>query len=119
MCDPIDLLRSMFFDYLFSINVCVILHSTFLSRLVTLCSDYMSSFGDFFKQFLIETWLWENFMDGSIVPSPHFSFKRLTISNVPLIGMSGHNLMHLCTSESRFCLTHLMSKLAIVKSHDT
>ena len=79
----------------------------------------MSPFGDFFKHFLSETWHWENFVDGSIIPSPHFSFVRLIISNVPLIGISSHNLMYLCASESRFCLTHVMSKSAIVKSQDT
>ena len=41
------------------------------------------------------------------------------MSNVPLIGISSHNPMYLGASESRFCLTKVMSKSAIVRSQDT
>ena len=88
------------FSLITSFPLAYLSYCTFLSRLVTLCSDCMSPFGDFFKQFLSETWHWENFVDGSIIPSPHFSFVRLIMSNVPLIGISSHNLMYLCASES-------------------
>ena len=68
--------------------------------------------------FLSETWHWENFVDGSIILSPHFSFVRLIVQ-CSADRISSHNLMYLCASESRFCLTQVMSKLAIVKSQDT
>ena len=78
----------------------------------------MLPFFDVERFLRIVTWHCTYFVEMSITFKPSFDLGSWTVSSVPFIGISGHDLSFLWHRESRFSFNQVSGMSAIIKCHD-
>ena len=97
-------------------------HAVQLSKLVIILelvilkiSDLMSGFGEDFKAFRIIVWHSINLIDGRIRFIPYLEVVKMKELKFALIGKSSHCLTYLEITLSKFSITQVLLRSAMVK----